>query len=423
MSEEAEQPAEPPRTEPPPRSEREIAAELKLRPERPRVTRISRKVLVTAGGVASVAVVGAVLFALQTGKHGGPTQELYSTDSKATADGLANLPRDYAGNPRNVPALGPPLPGDLGRPIVAAQNQGQVVPVPTSGPMPAGGPRPVDPEVQRVAQEREAARLSKLFSGTATRDQGAGVGGPALAGPGLGQASAPDGVAAPSLSTEDADVRQNGQAGKLAFLNAASDKGAVSPARLQRAASPYVVQAGAVIAGALVTGIRSDLPGQITGQVTENVYDTPTGRFLLIPQGSKLIGTYDSQVAFGQSRVLLVWTRMILPNATSIVLERQPGADTQGYAGLEDGVDEHWGSLFKGALVSTLLSIGSESGTSGQENSLVQALRRGASDSISQTGNQVVRRQLDVQPTLTIRQGYPVRVIVNRDLVLAPYGP
>ncbi len=423
MSEDLDGAAEPPRTEPPPRSERELAAALKLRPERPSVTRVSRKVLVTAGAIGSVAVVGAVLFALQTSRHGGPAQELYSTDNKATADGLANLPRDYAGIPRNVPVLGPPLPGDLGRPIVAAQNQGQAMPLPASGPVPANGPPPVDPEVQRVALEREAARLSKLFSGTAIREQGAVGGGPALAGLGGGQAIAPDGSAAPSSPTEDADVRQNGQAGKLAFLNAASDKRTVSPDRLQRPASPYVVQAGAVIAGALVTGIRSDLPGQITGQVTENVYDTSTGRFLLIPQGSKLIGTYDSQVAFGQSRVLLVWTRMILPNATSIVLERQPGADTHGYAGLEDGVDEHWGSLFKGALLSTLLSIGSEAGTRGQENSLVQALRRGASDSISQTGNQVVRRQLDVQPTLTIRPGYPVRVIVNRDLVLAPYGP
>ncbi len=422
MSEDPENAADPSGTEPPSRSERDIAAELKLRPERPSVTRVSRKVLVTAGAVSSVAVVGAVLFALQTGKHGGHTQELYSTDSKTTADGLANLPRDYAGIPRNVPVLGPPLPGDLGRPIVAAQNQGQAVPVPANGPMPAGGPPPVDQEVQRVAQEREAARLSKLFSGTAIREQDAGGGGPALGGFGVGQAIAPDGSVTQSPSTDDADARQNGQAGKLAFLNAASDKRTVSPDRLQRPASPYVVQAGAIIAGALVTGIRSDLPGQITGQVTENVYDTPTGRFLLIPQGSKLIGTYDSQVASGQSRVLLVWTRLLLPNGTSIVLERQPGADAQGYAGLEDGVDEHWGSLFKGALLSTLLSIGSEAGTSGQENSLVQALRRGASDSISQTGNQVVRRQLNVQPTLTIRPGYPVRVIVNRDLVLAPYG-
>jgi hypothetical protein len=110
-----------------------------------------------------------------------------------------------------------------------------------------------------------------------------------------------------------------------------------------------VLQAGAVISAALITGIRSDLPGQITAQVTENVYDSPTGKILLVPQGTRVIGQYDSGVGFGQRRVLLVWNRLIFPNGRSIVLERQPGADAEGYAGLEDGVDYHWGELFKAA--------------------------------------------------------------------------
>ena len=163
-------------------------------------------------------------------------------------------------------------------------------------------------------------------------------------------------------------------------------------------------------------------PGQITTQVTEAVYDSPTGKYLLISQGTKLIGQYDSSVAFGQSRVLLVWTRLIMRDGTSIVLERQPGADTKAYAGLEDEVDNHWGMLFKAAVLSTLLSVGAEAGTSQDENNLVQAIRSGASDSISQTGQQMVQRQLNIEPTLTIRPGFPVRVIVTRDLVLAPYG-
>jgi len=177
-----------------------------------------------------------------------------------------------------------------------------------------------------------------------------------------------------------------------------------------------------VIPAALITGIRSDLPGQITAQVTESVYDSPTGRTLLIPQGARLIGQYDNSVAFGQSRVLLVWTRLILPDGKSIVLERQPGADTEGYAGLEDDVDYHWGSLFKAAVLSTLLSVGAETGSSNSEDNLAQAIRQGASNSVSQTGQQIVRRQLNIQPTLTIRPGFPVRVIVTRDLVLSPYG-
>ncbi len=194
---------------------------------------------------------------------------------------------------------------------------------------------------------------------------------------------------------------------KTAFLNAATDRRTVSADRLQAKASPYVVQAGTVIPAALITGIRSDLPGQITAQVTEAVYDSPTGQYLLIPQGAKLIGQYDSSVAFGQSRILLVWTRLIMPDGTSIVLERQPGADTDGYAGLEDEVDNHWGKLFKAAALSTLLSVGAEAGTSQNENNLVQAIRSGASNTISQTGQQIVQRELNVQPTLDHPAGLP----------------
>jgi type IV secretory pathway VirB10-like protein len=141
-------------------------------------------------------------------------------------------------------------------------------------------------------------------------------------------------------------------------------------------------------------------------------------------QGTRLVGIYNSQVAFGQSRVLLVWTRLIMPNGRSIVLERQPGADTAGYSGLEDEVDNHWGALFKAAALSTLLGVGSELGSTtgtGSNSDVITALRRGSSDSLNQTGQKVVQRNLNVQPTLTVRPGFPVRVIVNRDLVLEPY--
>lgn len=127
-------------------------------------------------------------------------------------------------------------------------------------------------------------------------------------------------------------------------------------------------------------------------------------------------------MSFGQSRVLLAWNRLILPDGRSISLERQPGADAAGYAGLEDGVNNHWGKLFKAALLSTMLSVGSEAGTSQSENNLAQALRAGAANGFSQAGQQVVQHELNIQPTLTIRPGFPVRVIVTRDLVLTPAG-
>src|SRR6202023_2433588 len=191
-----------------------------------------------------------------------------------------------------------------------------------------------------------------------------------------------------------------------------------------RPASLYILQAGTVIPGALITGIRSDLPGQITAQVTESVFDSPTGSLLLVPQGARLIGIYDSQIAFGQSRVLLVWTRLIMPNGRSIVLERQPGADAAGYSGVEDEVDNHWAELFKAALLSTILGVGAQLGSgadSGSNTDIIQALRLSAANSLNQTGQQLVQRNLNIQPTLTIRSGFPVRVIVNRDLVLEPY--
>lgn len=385
----------------------DLAAELRLRPERPPVTRLSRRVLMTLVVFAIVSVSGALIWALSQGqrKSTGAT-ELYSTENKPTPDGLSALPRDYTGletkTRSGVPALGPPLLGDVGRP-----NQNP----------------PLEPSAiadqQRMAQETEAALTSHLFATTNAAEH------PALAAVLPASTQSVQVTATPSKPSEapplDPNALINMQDRKLAFLTAAVDHKTVSPDRLTDPPSRYVVQAGAVIPAALITGVRSDLPGQVTAQVTENTYDSPTGRYLLIPQGAKLIGDYDSQVSFGQDRVLLVWTRLILPNGRSIVLERQPGADTQGFAGLEDDVDYHWGRLFEAAALSTLLGVGSELGATNNDNAIVQALRQGSSNSLNQTGQQVVGRNLNIQPTITIRPGFPVRVIVNRDLVLAPY--
>lgn len=394
---------------------------MRLRPDPPRVTRLSRKVLIGLGAVSGVVIAGALIYALQSRRGSGFGPELHNTESRTTADGLAGLPRDYAGLARPVPQLGPPLPGDLGRPILDAQNKGQPVPAPGIMPMPG-----IDPAEQRRMQEMEAARLSKLFASTETRNTHAPLvsAAGALNSGGLAGAAPGTTLAVPAEAPPvDPNAVQNMQDRKIAFVNAPVDKRTVSPDRLANPASPYIVQAGTVIPAALITGIRSDLPGQITAQVTEHVYDSPTGRHLLIPQGSRLLGQYDSQVAFGQSRVLLVWTRIILPDGKSIVLERQQGADTQGFSGVQDEVDYHWWDLAKAAMLSTLLSVGTELGSGGSdENSIVRALRRGSQDSIGNTGQQLVRRQLNIQPTLTIRPGFPVRVIVNRDLVMTPYG-
>jgi type IV secretion system protein TrbI len=369
------------------------AQTLRLTAERPRITRLSRKVLAGGSALALLLISGAVLWALRSNQpRNASPDELYSTDHHNVADGLSTLPRDYAGIPRDVPQLGTVLPSNFEHQVVTADSQSASI--------------GIDPEQQRANQETEAARTSKLFASTTTPAASPRV---------------PQETATKTASSSDETVTQNGQDSKLLFVNAPVDRRTTAPDGISRPASPFVLQAGTVIPAALITGIRSDLPGQITAQVTESVYDSPTGRFLLIPQGARLIGTYDSQVAFGQSRVLLVWTRLLMPNGRSIVLERQPGADAGGYAGLQDEVDNHWLELFKAAALSTLLSVGTELGSSGNDSDIIQALRRGAGNSLNQTGQQVVRRNLNIQPTLTIRAGFPVRVIVNRDLVLEPY--
>lgn len=375
------------------------AAPMRLRAEPPRVTRLSRKVLAGMAGITALGIGAALIYALQ-GKdveRGG--EELFSTENRATADGLAELPRDYTG-----PALGPALPGDLGKPILNARNRGEPVPPPAT--LAITAPAMDAAEQQRLVEE-EAARLSGVFFQGGPRagvapDAGAGSAG-----------SAPGG---------SSYVEQPQTGGVQAFLGAAAYRVTVAPDRVEAPASPYVLQAGSVIPAALITGIRSDLPGQIIAQVTQPVYDSPTGSILLIPQGTRIIGEYDNDVSFGQRRVLLVWNRLIFPDGRSLVLERLPGADASGYAGLEDGVDYHWWDLMKAAGLSTILAIGTELAAGDEEDRLVRAVRDGAQDTVDQAGQQIVQRQLQVAPTLTIRPGFPVRILVSRDLVFEDAG-
>ncbi|CCW19396.1 Conjugative transfer protein TrbI [Sphingobium indicum BiD32] len=376
----------------------------------PRVTRLSRKALAVIGMVAGIGIGGSLLYALRPVHHA-PAVNLVDTDSRNKADVVTAAPASYD----KVPKLGQPMPGDLGRPILSAQQNGQSVPVPPMGPA-AGQPDPrlaaAEQARQRVMQERESARASKLFLGA----EGARSASAANAGDGAQTAravSAGDGAgAAPA-------AQPTGQAAKRAFLQNGGNRAVVSNERIMAPASAYMVQAGSVIPAALITGIRSDLPGQITAQVTQNVYDSATGRILLIPQGSRLIGDYDSEVSAGQNRVLLAWDRLILPGGRSILLDRQPGADAAGMSGLQDKVNYHWGNMLKAAMVSTLLGAGTQLVAQGDDE-LTRALRYGMQDTINQTGRQVVQREINVPPTLTVRPGFAIRVVITRDLVLEP---
>lgn len=380
-----------------------------------RVVRLSRKALAVIALIGGTGLGGALIWSLAPTVKTPPT-ELFDSSHRPSTDALTAVPRDYS----RIPKLGPPLPGDLGRPILEARSRGVNPDVPPIGgnASPPAPPRRVDVATaarQRAGLERDAARTSKLFLASAAGPVTRGSGG------GLAGADRASGAMIPSATPASAAMAASNddQARKRAFLAAASQDHTESAERLVAQASPYTLLAGSVIQAAMITGVRSDLPGQVTAQVTANVYDSATGRLLLIPQGSKLIGEYDAQISFGQNRVLLVWNRLILPDGRSLVLEREPGTDQGGFAGLQDGVNYHWGGIAKAALLSTLLGIGAEVGSS-SDDALLRAIRQGTSDTINEAGQQIVRRQLTVPPTLTIRPGFPVRVIVTHDLVLAP---
>jgi type IV secretion system protein VirB10 len=226
----------------------------------------------------------------------------------------------------------------------------------------------------------------------------------------------------PSPGADDPNLQER----KNAFLDGvgASKTKNYLETRVQKPRSPYEVKAGTVIPAVLITSINSDLPGPVIGQVRENVYDTVTGNYLLIPQGSRLLATYDSMVAWGQERVLVCWNRLIFPNGDSINLECMPAGDLQGSAGLTDDVDEHWGRLLKGAAVASLLAAtaqGVAGNTEGFNPTVPQMWGRNGAGEINQIGQRLTARNLNIQPTITVRPGYSVNVMVTKDLIVSPY--
>jgi type IV secretion system protein TrbI len=392
--------------------------ELRVRPRS--VRRISRKVLMGGTALFSVLLFGAVWFALNPPDFRGrqQAQELYNTDRKPTAEGLAGLPSTYDA----ISKLGPPLPGDFGDALHKVETgKGAELPL---------GDKPFQPDPEadieradriRLARLAQQGRESKLFytvatiakSGEVTKAETNAAQTPPSPFAALGQLDGLQGQGQPALQTA--------QDKKLAFLNAKPDGSIYNEHSLQKPVSLFTLMAGSIIPASLVTGLNSDLPGFVIGQVTENVYDTVTGRYLLVPQGTKIIGKYDSVVAFGQKRALVVWQRLIRPDGSSMVIDNLPATDEGGYAGLEDQVDYHTWSLLKGVALATLLGVGSELTLGNNQNDLISALEQSAVKNTDQAGQQFVQRQLDVQPTLTVRPGWPLRIIVHKDLILEPY--
>lgn len=187
-------------------------------------------------------------------------------------------------------------------------------------------------------------------------------------------------------------------------------------------ASPYEIKTGTIIPAILITGINSDLPGPITAQTRENVYDTVSGRYLLIPQGSRIQGIYDSAVAFGQKRVLIAWQRLIFPNGQSLRLSGMPGTDLSGYAGFHDLTNNHFAQLFGSVLLMSTIGAGLQlsqpaSNNNNNQPSVNQILAQNTGISLSQTADQLLQKNLNIQPTLEIRPGYLFNISVTQDMV------
>jgi len=403
----------------------ELAIRAKPRP----VRRFSRKAIMLGAALLGIVMFAALAFALQSPNYDdGPANELYNVTHKPMADGLEQLPKSYA---EYNPKLGPPLPGDLGAAYVAAKTENekkphkrtsfQSAPYRQSNSQSLPHQQSYSKPVQNQRDEiREAGLFFSISTGRGNAQTGQTVQSPTNAYPNfaddyLAVAQTPFGY-----QTKIVDTDPNKQESKLAFLE--KDTGDIYNSHsLQTPRSPYQVMAGTLIPASLITGLNSDLPGQVIGQVSENIYDSVSGEYLLIPQGARLMGRYDSVIAFGQRRALVVWTRLIFPNGNSIQLDNLPATDGQGYAGLKDKVDKHTWQFIKGAALSSLLSIGSELAND-DNGRLARALTNAGQDTANIAGQRIIDRNLNVQPTLTVRPGWRFNVIVSRDLILKPYG-
>jgi type IV secretion system protein VirB10 len=372
--------------------------------------RFRRGLIVGMTGAVAAALVTVSWLALQppSFRKAATAVESDEPGRKGGEDALANLPSSYG----DVPRLGPPLPGDLGRPILEHQRSLGEAP---GGPLDSSAAdaerlrSAAEAERQRLAAAKQAARSSPVLVQLGT---GGSPSGPP-AGP-------PQPDASPPQSASSAPAVPAAQQRKIQFAGADSDAD-VNPHGLVGPASPWTLSAGTVIPASLITGLNSDLPGTVIAQVTENVRDSATGRTVLVPQGARLIGTYDSMVAYGQRRALLAWTRILFPDGSSVRLDKLPASDTSGFSGLEDRVDSHGWQLLKGIALSTLLGVGTQLSLGGAERDLVRAIRESAEANAAHAGDQITSRNLDVQPTIRVRPGWPVRAIVNKDLVLQPW--
>jgi len=400
-------------------------ADLAIR-ARPRpVKRFSKKILMIGAAGMALMLSAALAFALQPVEYEiNKSTELYNVTHKPVADEIERLPKTYAQvKPVQTAVLGPPLPGDLGRAYLGTASTKPERANDNPFRYQSGGagnvatPRhkavqpiaPVQPDPAIV--QKEAARQSGLFFDVGRSAPAQSV--QSYSDPFAALSSLPEFGSGPLSGQITGDT--NGAAQKISSTDQVYNSGEVQSPR-----SPYQVMAGTLVSATLVTGLNSDLSGQVIGQVTENVYDTVTGRHLLIPQGAKLLGTYENRNSYGDTRAFVSWTRLIFPNGDSILLDDLSAVDGLGQSGLRDKVDGHTGKIIKASVLSSILGIGAEL-ASNDEDQIIRALQNSGQQTLNIAGQRMVERSLSVEPTITIRPGWRFSVLVSRDLILKPY--
>jgi type IV secretory pathway VirB10-like protein len=420
-------------------------AQAALRAARPRPARYNGRMAALLAGGAAIVVVAAIFIPPMLAKGARPKTAAHATAVSAPsalpieAVSYGSAPADPgAGSGGLDCSQYPGMPGCAEKNAAAASPSAPTAVAPADA-----AATPADPA--SAIQSAPSARLGQPPAPGASPGGGFGASGVFFGGqapaspPPVSQAGPAAATArppvllppAPAFPPPNRDaapsevMAQNGQAEKAAFVRSAPSQDYVE-AKLQKPRSPYEIKAGTVIPAALLTAINSDLPGEVIAQVTEPVYDHVTGRYVLIPQGARLIGRYDAQVAYGQTRALVVWRRVIFPNGNSLDFGGMAAADPTGAAGLSDRVNDHFGQLAKGIVLSTLLSMGVSSAQDAQARSsgtlVLNSGASGLANEAESVGSRLTNRDLNRQPTIEIRQGAQVRVLIDRDMILEPYN-
>lgn len=427
---------------------------LNLRTKPTGIRRINKKGLI-AGGVllGGAAIIAATTFN-QAGS--GATDAAKNAIAHQGAAKPTELKRDAlwyynkpdavaAAAPASAPEATPAAPGARGmsgvpnltgqavNPLAAATAARTAVPdLASAGP--GGAVATTQQQAAQQAQQKEQELQAAMKAGLTAQGfgktaQSARVSPASLSTAPVGLATAAYRPPAPGGQERD-DQNQQGQKDKFLEKAASQVNSDYSDSMKTAPRSPYELKAGSVIPAVMIGGINSDLPGQVIAQVRENVYDTKTGRHLLIPQGARLVGLYDAHVAYGQQRVLLAWNRILYPDGSSFDLKGMPGADGGGYAGFYDQIDNHYLKVFGSAVMLSLISAGVQlsqpnSGSSSNPYatpSVSQTVGAALGQQIGQTGMTITQKNINIQPTLTVRPGYLFNVMVTADMILPPAG-